>query len=95
VPGDSRLTTANRVANMATYPNWLPTLTLIAKALDAVTPNLVDVAEWCKVSHHSIRAYRNGDRRPTPETVTRFVAAIRRHAKELTKLADQLEKENR
>jgi hypothetical protein len=66
---------------------------MMAEALKVVTPTLREVAVWCRVSYPTIRAYRTGDRRPTPATVTRFAAALRRHARLLGKLADRLERE--
>ena len=66
---------------------------MMAEALKAATPTLREVAVWCRVSYASIRAYRTGDRRPAPETVTRFAGALRRHARLLVKLADRLDRE--
>ena len=65
----------------------------MAKALAAVTPTLREVAGWLRVSYGTVRAYRTGARKPTPETVTRFAAALRRHAGRLQTLADRLERE--
>ncbi len=66
---------------------------MMAKALATVTPTLREVAEWLGVSYGTIRAYRTGARRPTPETMKRFATALRRHATKLTKLADRLDRE--
>jgi len=66
---------------------------MMADALKAVTPTLREVAAWCRVSYPTIRAYRLGSRRPSPTTVRRFAASLRRHARRLIKLADRLERE--
>lgn len=67
-------------------------LSTMQKALRAATPTLLEVAGWLRVAYPTVRAYSTGDRKPTPETVTRFASALRKHARRLGKLADQLER---
>lgn len=66
---------------------------MMARALDAVTPTLRDVAGWLGVSYGTIRAYRREARRPAPETIRRFAVTLRRHARLLGTLADRLDRQ--
>ena len=66
---------------------------MMQDALHTVTPTLREVAAWCRVSYATVRAYASGARRPPPATVARFTRGLRRHARQLEKLADRLDRE--
>ena len=67
---------------------------LVIDALDAVTPTLRDVAAWMGTSYGTARAWRAGDRTPTPDGYRKLVRALRRHAKRIQQIADRLERSN-
>ena len=65
---------------------------MLPKVLDAVTVTLKDVAGWLEVSHHTVRAWRLGNRTPDSVKQRQLAAALRKHARQLQRFADQLER---
>lgn len=65
---------------------------MLPKLLGVVTVTLKDVAEWLGVSHHTVRAWRLGNRTPDPATHRRLAVALRKHARQLQRFADRLER---
>ncbi len=67
---------------------------LVSDALDAATPTLRDVAAWVRTPYATVRAWRAGDRKPSPDATRKLVRALRRHAKLIQRFADRLERSN-
>ena len=65
---------------------------LVSDALGAATPTLRDVAAWVTTPYATVRAWRAGDRKPSPNATQKLVRALRRHAKRIQRLADRLER---
>ncbi len=65
---------------------------MIAKALEAATPTLRDVAEWVDASYHTVRSWRLEARTASPKARRRLAQALRKQATRLEKLADRLER---
>lgn len=66
---------------------------LIPQMLDALRPQLPDVAKWVGVSIWVARDWQMANRQPKPEKRAALVKATRKHAKELLALADRVERE--
>ncbi len=65
---------------------------MIAKVLQAATPNLRDLADWAGVSYETARSWRIGRRSPSPDAARKLAKGLRAHARQLNRLADQLER---
>lgn len=61
--------------------------------LDALRPNLSNVAKWAGVSPWTAQNWRQGMYKPTPKPRAALVKAVRRHVKELLALAAKVERE--
>ena len=68
-------------------PNTIPRL------LDRLRLTLHDPAQWTGVSRAAVAAWQQGSWGPTPERRAALVQAVRRHANELLKLAERVERE--
>ena len=66
---------------------------MVSEALRAMTPTLREVAGRIGVSYGSIRGYATKARHPGPTVLHRLVSALRKQSRQLTRLADQLERE--
>ena len=67
-------------------------MALVPDTLDATTPTLRDVASWVWTPYATVRAWRAGDRNPSPDASRKLVRALRRHCKRLQRFADRLER---
>lgn len=67
-------------------------MALVPDALDATTPTLRDVAAWVRTPYPTVRAWRAGDRKPSPDATRKLVRALRRHCSRLQRFADRLER---
>ncbi len=65
---------------------------MIARVLQKVTPTYHDVAAWAGVSYDSVRAWRAGKRSPSPVAMEKLAKGLRRHAAQLLRFAEQLER---
>jgi len=66
---------------------------VLAKALDAATPTLREIARSARITYYAIRQYRRGERAPSGDVVRRLVAALRAHAQRVLRNAEDLERE--
>ena len=64
---------------------------MVAKAIEAATPTLRDVASRIGVSYGTIRAYKIGERNAPPAVMRRLASALRHQAAQLETAADRLE----
>lgn len=64
---------------------------MVMLALDLGTPTLKDVAREAGISYPAVRAYRAGQRTPSPDVRRRLAAALRKFSARLRKAADDLE----
>ncbi len=64
---------------------------MTSDALDLLTARLPDVARELGVSLHALRSYRTLRRSPSPGTVRALAALLRRRARQLGRMARQLE----
>ncbi len=69
-------------------------MNVLPEALAAATPTLRHIAARVGVSYASTRAWRTGARIPRPRGRRRLVAALRRQADKLNKMADRVESES-
>ena len=67
----------------------------IRELLNALRPNMPTVAGWLDVSVWSAQSWHMGTHAPKPEKRAALVKATRKHAKELLRLADVVEREGR
>jgi hypothetical protein len=79
------LTTGRRVSNFDTVA-----AKTLAKALEAASPSLDEVAHWIGVSYSTLRSYRARVRQAPPETMERLAVALRKRARLLDKMADEV-----
>jgi transcriptional regulator with XRE-family HTH domain len=68
---------------------------MVMKALNLGTPNLKDVAREAGVSYNAVRAYKKGQRTPSPAVRRQLADALRRFSVNLRKAADDLERSGR
>jgi hypothetical protein len=61
--------------------------------IDALRPNLPELAKWVGVSTWAAQNWRQGTYKPTPKKRAALVKATRQHCKELLALAHRLERE--
>jgi transcriptional regulator with XRE-family HTH domain len=64
---------------------------VLVKVLDAAAPSLKELAAEAGISYRAIRAYRFGQRTPSPKVLRALVGAFRKQARRLAKMADELE----
>src|SRR5712691_8233771 len=64
---------------------------LFGKALEAATPTVEALAARLGLSSSALRRYRLGSRTPSPRLVRAFAAELRREARVLEGVADQLD----
>ena len=65
----------------------------VRTALALVTVTLRDVAGWLGTTYNSTRAWRLGNRNPSPSVQRKLAAALRRHAQRLLKAASALDRD--
>lgn len=65
----------------------------ISDALTLLTPTLRDVADLLDTSYNTLRAWRLGNRNPSPQMERRLALALRTHAQRLLRMADRLDRE--
>lgn len=64
---------------------------MVMAALNIGTPNLKDVARAAGISYNAARAYKKGQRTPSPEVRRQLARALRHFATRLQKAAANLE----
>jgi transcriptional regulator with XRE-family HTH domain len=64
---------------------------LVVRLLEAIAPNLKEVAKEAGFSYHTIRSYRFGRRTPRWKVLRALVRVLRTQANRLATLADELE----
>lgn len=65
----------------------------IPELLDRLRPTLQDVADWAHVSRALVVAWRAGLSQPRKKARVKLVANIRKHAANLSRLAEAVERE--
>lgn len=65
----------------------------ISEALTAAAPGLEELARRLGLSSSALRRYRLGDRRPSSDVLTHVAFVLREQAKDLLRLAKELETE--
>ena len=70
-------------------------MTTVSTALGLATPTLRDVAEWMHTNYHTVRAWRLGNRIPSPKAQQRLARALRKQGNRVLKAADRLERSAR
>ena len=65
----------------------------IAEALTAAAPGLEELARRLGLSSSALRRYRLGDRRPSSGVLAQVAIVLREQAKDLLRLAKELETE--
>lgn len=65
---------------------------VLMKLLDLATPTLRDLAHEAGISYHAARAYRKGQRTPSPAILKRLAAAMRARGGQLVKAAATFER---
>ena len=66
---------------------------LIQRAIEGAAGRMEDLASEVGVTYHSLRAWADGRRNPTPENVQRLASALRARGGRLLELAEELERE--
>ena len=64
---------------------------MVRTALDLGTPSLREVAREAGITYSAARAYRAGQRTPSPDVRRRLADALRRLANRMRASADELE----
>lgn len=63
--------------------------------LDALRPNMSDIAKWSGVSSWTAQNWRQGLYKPTSKPRAALVKAVRKHAKDLLALAAKFERDGK
>lgn len=71
----------------------MPTKNTVPELLNALRPDLRDIAGWSGVSRGLTAFWVSGAFQPKPAARARLVRAVRKHAKKLLDLADAVEHE--
>lgn len=64
----------------------------VQNALKVATPSMRELAEEVGITYSTLRAWSAGNRMPSEDGAAALAKALRRRAKKLTKLAQQLER---
>ena len=65
---------------------------MIVRVLTKATPTQHDLAAWAGVSYETVRSWRQKRRFPSPAAMEKLAKGLRRHAAQLLRFAEQLER---